>query len=91
MPATVATGTPAERMDRAAARLIRQHPFFGRLLLRQRIVADPGAGTMDTDGRTLRYAPAYVRAAQGWNAKGVILSGRDADAHWGNPPRPAQD
>ena len=42
-------------------------------------------------GLTLRYAPAYVRAAQGWNAKGVILSGRDADAHWGNPPRPGQD
>ena len=28
---------------------------------------------------------------QGWNAKGVLLSGRDPDAHWGNPPRPAQD
>ena len=42
-------------------------------------------------GLTLRYAPAYVRAAQGWNAKGVILSGRDPDAHWGNPSRPAQD
>ena len=54
-----------------------------------------GSNANDSDrrrcGLTLRYAPAYVRAAQGWNAKGVILSGRDADAHWGNPPRPAQD
>ena len=54
-----------------------------------------GSNANDSDrrrcGLTLRYAPAYVRAAQGWNAKGVLLSGRDPDAHWGNPPRPAQD
>ena len=54
-----------------------------------------GSNANDSDrrrcGLTLRYAPAYVRAAQGWNAKGVILSGRDADAHWGNPPRPVQN
>lgn len=42
-------------------------------------------------GLTLRYAPAYVRAGQGWNAKGVLLNGADPDGHWGNPPRPAQD
>jgi len=42
-------------------------------------------------GLTLRYAPVEVRAAQGWNAKGVLLSGTDPDDHWGNPSRPTQD
>ena len=54
-----------------------------------------GSNANDSDrrrcGLTLRYAPAYVRAAQGWNAKGVLLNGTDPDNHWGNPPRPAQD
>jgi len=42
-------------------------------------------------GLTLRYAPVEVRAGQGWNAKGVVLSGTDPDGHWGNPTRPKQD
>lgn len=42
-------------------------------------------------GLTLRYAPVEVRAGQGWNAKGVVLSGTDPDGHWGNPSRPKQD
>jgi non-heme Fe2+,alpha-ketoglutarate-dependent halogenase len=39
-------------------------------------------------GLTLRYCPADVRAELGWNAKGVIVSGRDVAGHWGNPVRP---
>lgn len=39
-------------------------------------------------GLTLRYCSADVRAAQGWNAKGVIVSGADPSGHWLNPPRP---
>jgi hypothetical protein len=42
-------------------------------------------------GLTLRYCPADVRAELGWNAKGVIVSGRDDSGHWANPPRPAVD
>jgi non-heme Fe2+,alpha-ketoglutarate-dependent halogenase len=42
-------------------------------------------------GLTLRYCPAEVRAGLGWNAKGVVVAGRDAAAHWGNPGRPAAD
>ena len=42
-------------------------------------------------GLTLRYCPADVRAGLGWNAKGVVVSGRDAAGHWANPPRPAED
>jgi hypothetical protein len=39
-------------------------------------------------GLTLRYCPADVRAGLGWNAKGVVASGRDVEHHWANPPRP---
>ena len=39
-------------------------------------------------GLTLRYCPADVRARLGWNAKGLIVSGREDTGHWGNPPRP---
>jgi hypothetical protein len=41
-------------------------------------------------GLTLRYCPADVRAGLGWNAKGVIVSGRDESGHWANPPRPEE-
>lgn len=39
-------------------------------------------------GLTLRYCPAIVRAGLGWNAKGVVVSGKDECGHWANPPRP---
>jgi phytanoyl-CoA dioxygenase PhyH len=39
-------------------------------------------------GLTLRYCPAVVRAGLGWNAKGVVVSGKDESGHWANPPRP---
>src|SRR3954454_3509298 len=42
-------------------------------------------------GLTLRYCPARVRAGLGWNAKGVVVSGRDESGHWANPPRPDTD
>ena len=42
-------------------------------------------------GLTLRYCPAIVRAGLGWNAKGVIVSGRDEAGHWANVPRPQTD
>jgi non-heme Fe2+,alpha-ketoglutarate-dependent halogenase len=42
-------------------------------------------------GLTLRYCPADVRAGLGWNAKGVIVSGRDDSGHWANPARPLTD
>lgn len=42
-------------------------------------------------GLTLRYCPAIVRAGLGWNAKGVVVSGKDESRHWANPPRPETD
>jgi ectoine hydroxylase-related dioxygenase (phytanoyl-CoA dioxygenase family) len=42
-------------------------------------------------GLTLRYCPAVVRAELGWNAKGIVVSGKDESGHWANPPRPETD
>lgn len=42
-------------------------------------------------GLTLRYAATDVRAHLGWNGKGVVVSGVDADGHWQNPARPATE
>lgn len=39
-------------------------------------------------GLTLRYAAAEVRAALGWNQKGVIVRGTDPTGHWSNHRRP---
>ena len=54
-----------------------------------------GSKANDSDrrrcGLTLRYCAAEVRAEMGWNAKGVVVSGTDADGHWANPSRPASD
>ena len=49
-----------------------------------------GANTSDRRrcGLTLRYCAADVRAYDGWNAKGVIVSGQDPSGHWANPQRP---
>ena len=33
-------------------------------------------------GLTLRYCAVDVRAAMGWNAKGVVVSGEDRSGHW---------
>jgi ectoine hydroxylase-related dioxygenase (phytanoyl-CoA dioxygenase family) len=42
-------------------------------------------------GLTLRFCPAIVRAGLGWNAKGVVVSGKDESGHWANAPRPETD
>jgi non-haem Fe2+, alpha-ketoglutarate-dependent halogenase len=41
-------------------------------------------------GLTLRFCAADVRAALGWNGKGVHVRGSDPTGHWSNNPRPAQ-
>jgi non-haem Fe2+, alpha-ketoglutarate-dependent halogenase len=51
-----------------------------------------GSEANDSDrrrcGLTLRYCAADVKAYLGWNAKGVVVSGADADGHWANAARP---
>ncbi len=53
--------------------------------------SDANNSTRRRCGLTLRYAAAEVRAEMGWNAKGVVVRGRDDANHWGNPPRPLVD
>jgi len=53
--------------------------------------SEPNQSNKRRCGLTLRYCPASVRAGLGWNAKGVIVSGRDDSGHWANPPRPSAD
>lgn len=42
-------------------------------------------------GLTLRYCTPDVRGTLGWNREGIVISGRDPENHWGNPPRPVHD
>ena len=54
-----------------------------------------GSEVNDSDrrrcGLTRRSCTPDVRGTLGWNNEGIVVSGRDPDNHWGNPPRPAQD
>lgn len=42
-------------------------------------------------GLTLRYCTPDVRGTLGWNSEGILISGRDPEGHWANPPRPVRD
>ena len=42
-------------------------------------------------GLTLRYCATDVQASFRWDREGVVVSGKDRNGHWGNPPRPAID
>lgn len=49
-----------ERITAARAALVLDHPFFGALVLRLRLVEDPGCKTLWTEGERLGYNPDYV-------------------------------
>ncbi len=42
-------------------------------------------------GLTLRYCTSDVQASYRWDREGVVVSGKDNDGRWGNPPRPVVD
>ncbi len=42
-------------------------------------------------GLTLRYCATDVQASYRWDQEGVVVSGKDRNGHWGNPPRPVVD
>ncbi|MDQ7831628.1 MAG: VWA-like domain-containing protein [Desulfovibrionaceae bacterium] len=64
--------TPQEKMARARAELVMDHPFFGALALRLRLAPDPACAGMWTDGRTLGYRPALVEAMAVDTAVGLL-------------------
>ena len=49
-----------QRITRARAALVMEHPFFGSLALRLRLKADPACADMWTDGKTLAYNPIFA-------------------------------
>ena len=50
----------ARRVSACVTELLRKQPFFGSLALRLPIEADPSRETLASDGRAIRYSPAWV-------------------------------
>ena len=48
---------PGRRLSDCVTSLLRDHPFFGSLVLRMPLVADPSRKTLASDGLTVRYKP----------------------------------
>ena len=55
--------------------------------------SDKNNSTRRRCGLTLRYCSADVSSdpRYNWHKEGVLLSGKDPERHWWNPPRPAVD
>jgi predicted metal-dependent peptidase len=49
-----------ERVRKARAALVLDHPFFGALALRQTVIIDDSIKTAATDGKHLIFAPSFV-------------------------------
>lgn len=62
----------AERMTRTRTRLLLDHPWFGSLAMRLKIVADESIPTMSTDGTTLSYNPAFVEKQTDAHLMGIM-------------------
>lgn len=60
------------RITRARIQLMLDEPFWGTLLMHVAVVEDPGIPTMGTDGRTLRYNPAFVDTLSEQELEGVV-------------------
>ena len=50
----------ARRVSACVTELLRKQPFFGSLALRLPLRADPSRKTLASDGREIRYSPAWV-------------------------------
>ena len=53
-------GESARRMSDCVTELLRKQPFFGSLVLRLPLRADPTRKTLASDGREIRYSPGWV-------------------------------
>ena len=53
---------PGRRLSDCVTSLLRDHPFFGSLVLRLPLVADPSRKTLASDGLDVRYNPEWVEA-----------------------------
>ena len=53
-------GESARRMSDCVTELLRKQPFFGSLVLRLPLRADPTRKTLASDGQEIRYSPGWV-------------------------------
>lgn len=61
-----------QKLVRARAGLVLDHPFFGHLALQMKLVADPGCDTAWSDGHVLAYNPRYVGILPAEKLKGLV-------------------
>lgn len=61
-----------EAVLKSRTALVLDHPFFGSLALRLKIVADPSCDALWTDGESLGYNPEYVQSITHAELKGVM-------------------
>ncbi len=54
----------ARRMSDCVTELLRKQPFFGNLVLRLPLTADPTRETLATDGQQIRYNPEWIAATE---------------------------
>lgn len=61
-----------EKISKARTHIILDHPFFGSMIMRLKMVEDEFCPTMGTDGKKIIYNPAFVEAITIEELKGVI-------------------
>lgn len=61
-----------DKVSKARAGLVLDHPFFGSLALRQKLVEDPTCDTAWTDGKTMGFSPSFVDKLPLDQLKGVL-------------------
>lgn len=66
--------TASEKMTKARANLIMQHPFFGTLALRLVLEEDPKCKTASVDGTVIRFNPDFVNSLSGPKISGLVAS-----------------
>ncbi|TYT73245.1 hypothetical protein FIM25_16160 [Desulfobotulus mexicanus] len=71
-PSELISESSAFLMRKARTHLLLDHPFFGALAMGLEITADPVCGSAWTDGRTIGYQPAYIRALPFESLKGLL-------------------
>ena len=54
------TTKASETMTKARIRLVSTHPFFGNASMKLKLIEDPNIETMCTNGKEIRYSPAFV-------------------------------
>lgn len=60
------------KLIRAKVGIILENPFFATLMMRKHFVADPSIKTACTDGKTIKYNPAFFDSLSTDELKGVI-------------------